>query len=206
MRLRFGLGLFLAAAALSTASAGTTAWKIDSNHSAAHFSVRHLMVSNVRGEFGNVTGTITLDDRDPAKSAVEATIDATTVSTRVAARDNDLKSASFFDVAKYPTITFRSTKVRPTGPNSYAVEGDLTIHGVTKPVTLQVEATPAIKDPRGNERRGAEATTKLNRRDFGVSGSPAAVGDDVEVTIDLEAVHPAENPVPKEPPASSRPR
>src|SRR5258708_2784123 len=105
MKLRLTLGALLSIAALAPVSAATTVWKIDPNHSAAHFSVRHLMVSNVRGEFGNVTGTITVDDQDVSKSTIEATIDATTVNTRVTARDNDLKSPNFFDVAKYPTIT-----------------------------------------------------------------------------------------------------
>jgi polyisoprenoid-binding protein YceI len=188
MRARFILGLLFATGTLASASAATTTWQIDPNHSAAHFSVRHLMVSNVRGEFGNIHGTITFDDQDPSRSAIEATIDATTINTRVANRDNDLKSPNFFDVAKYPTITFKSAKVRSTGPNAFTVEGDLTIHGVTKPVTLQVEATPAIQT-NGGQRRGAEATTKLSRKDFGVNGTPAMVGDEVQITLDVEAVH-----------------
>ena len=199
MKLRLGLGLILVVlfGALAPASAATTTWTIDPNHSAAQFSVRHMMVSNVRGEFGKLSGAIVFDDQDPSRSSVEATIDATTINTRVEARDNDLKSASFFDVAKYPSIHFKSTKVRPAGPNKYSVDGDLTIHGVTKPVTLQVDVTPAIKDPRGNERRGAEATTKLNRNDFGVSGAAGAVGDEVQVLIDFEAVHKADAPAAK---------
>lgn len=185
------LGLVLVAGAAAPALATPTTWTIDPNHSAAHFSVRHLMVSNVRGEFGGVHGTVAFDDADPSKGAIEATIDATTVNTRVEGRDKDLKGPSFFEVDKYPTITFKSTAVRATGENRYAVDGELTIHGVTKPVTLQVEATPAVKDARGNERRGAEATTKLSRKDFGVNGTPAMVGDEVQITIDLEAVHKA---------------
>lgn len=192
MKTRSALGLLLAASALFPAFASAATWTIDPNHTAAHFSVRHLAVSNVRGEFGNVRGTISFDEQDPSKSSIEATIDATTVNTRVAARDSDLKSASFFDVEKFPTITFKSTRVRASGPNSFAVDGDLTIRGVTKPVTLQIEATPPVKDAKGNERRGAEATTKVNRKDFGVSGASASVGDDVQITIDIEAVHKAE--------------
>jgi polyisoprenoid-binding protein YceI len=191
MKLRLALGLLIFMGTLATASAATTTWTIDPNHTAAHFSVRHLMVSNVRGEFGNVTGTVTFDDQDPSKSTIEATIDATTVNTRVSNRDNDLKSPNFFDVAKFPTITFKSTKVRAAGENKFDVDGDLTIHGVTKPVTLQVEATPAIQT-KGGERRGAEATTKLSRKDFGVSSDPAIVGDEVQITLDVEAVHKAE--------------
>ena len=199
MKFRRCLGLLLAAGAFFalSASAATTAWKIDPNHSAAHFSVRHLAVSNVRGDFSNVGGTINFDDQDSSKTTIEATIDATTVNTRVSMRDNDLKSANFFDVARFPTITFNSTKVRSTAPGAYSVEGDLTIHGVTRPVTLQVDVTPAIKEARGNERRGAEATTTLNRRDFGVNGSPATAGDEVQITIDLEAVHKGEQPASK---------
>jgi polyisoprenoid-binding protein YceI len=197
MKFRLLFGTLLSVTVLAPVSAATTVWKIDPNHSAAHFSIRHLMVSNVRGEFGNLSGTITVDDQDVSKSTIEATIDATTVNTRVTARDDDLKGSNFFDVAKYPTITFKSTKVRSTAASAYAVDGDLTIHGVTKPVTLQVDVTPAIKDPKGNERRGAEATTKLNRRDFGVNGAPSTAGDEVQITLDLEAVHNPEKPAAK---------
>jgi polyisoprenoid-binding protein YceI len=183
------LGLVLVAGACAPALAAATTWSMDPNHSAAHFSVRHLMVSNVRGEFGGVHGTVTFDDADPAKGAVDATIDATTVNTRVDGRDKDLRGPNFFEVDKYPTITFKSTAVRAAGENRFAVDGELTIHGVTKAVTLQIEATPAVQDAKGNERRGAEATTKLSRKDFGVNGTPAMVGDEVQITIDLEAVH-----------------
>ena len=184
----------LAAAVAPALSAAPVSWSIDSNHSAAQFAVRHLMVSTVRGEFSGVKGTIVIDEQDPSRSSIEATIDATTINTRVAARDNDLKGASFFDVAKYPTITFKSSKIRGTGATTFVVEGDLTMHGMTRPVTLQVEATAAVKDPKGNERRGAEATTKVSRKDFGVTGSGGIVGDDVQITLDIEAVHRAEAP------------
>jgi polyisoprenoid-binding protein YceI len=194
--------LLLAAAAAGTASAATTTWKIDPNHSAAHFTVRHMMVSNVRGEFSGLQGTVTFDDQNPSHSAVEATIDAASVNTRVAARDNDLKSPNFLDVAKYPTISFKSTKVTAAGPDKFILTGDLTMHGVTRPVTLEVDATPAVKDPMGNERRGAEATTSLNRKDFGLSwshlleGGGAVVGDEIKITLDIEAVRPAEKKAP----------
>lgn len=199
MKLPFSLGLLFSAAMLCSASAATTSWTIDPNHSAAQFSVRHMMVSNVRGEFGNVRGVIALDDQDASKSTIEATIDATTINTRVSARDSDLKSENFFDVAKYPVITFKSTKVNPAGAGAYTVEGDLTMHGVTRPVTLRVEATPPVKVT-GGERRGAEATTKLNRKDFGLTwnhlleAGGAVVGDEVQITIDIEAVHKVEAP------------
>jgi len=183
------LASLVAAGWAASAAAAPTTWTIDPNHSAAQFAVRHLMVSNVRGEFGNVRGAIVFDAEDPSKTTVEATIDATTVNTRVAARDNDLKSENFFDVAKYPTITFQSTAVKPAGPNTFEVAGNLTMRGVTKTVTLHVEATDAVKDPRGNERKGAEATTKLSRKEFGVSADPGIVGDEVRITIDLEATH-----------------
>ena len=199
MKIRTVLSLLIpiTLAALAPARAATTTWTIDPNHSAAQFSVRHLMVSNVRGEFGKMSGTIVFDDQDPAHTTVEATIDATSIDTRVSARDDDLKSDSFFDVAKYPTITFKSAQVRSAGPNKYSVAGNLTMHGVTKPVTLEVNVTPPIKDKNGNQRRGAEATTKLNRKDFGVNGASAAVGDDVQVLIDFEAIHKAEAPAGK---------
>jgi polyisoprenoid-binding protein YceI len=189
--LRSILGLALAVGSAATAIAAPTTWTIDPNHSAAHFTVRHLMVSNVRGEFGGVHGTVVFDDAEPSKGAIEATIDATTINTRVEGRDKDLKGPSFFEVDKYPTITFKSTAVRPAGDDKFSVDGDLTIHGVTHPVTLSVDATPAVKDPRGNERRGAEATTKLSRKAFGVNGTPTMVGDEVQITIDIEAVHKA---------------
>lgn len=189
MRIRPMIAILSLAAAASGAPA---AWTIDPSHSAAHFTVRHLAISNVRGEFGNVRGTITFDDRDPAATRIDATIDATTVNTRVAGRDEDLRGPSFFEVAKYPEIAFRSTSVRPGGENRFSVTGDLTMHGVTRSVTLDVEATPAVRDARGNERRGAEATAKLSRKEFGVSGDSGIVGDEVKVTIDLEAVRRAD--------------
>jgi polyisoprenoid-binding protein YceI len=185
------LTLFAAGTAAFAGAAPPT-WTIDPNHSAAQFAVRHLAVSTVRGEFGNIRGTIVFDDADPSKTTIEATIDAATVNTRVAGRDADLRGPGFFDVANHPQITFRSTSVEPAGPNAFAVTGDLTIRGVTKPVTLRVEATAPVKDPKGNARRGAEATTTLSRKAFGVSADPGIVGDEVKVTIDLEAVRKAD--------------
>ena len=141
----------------------------------------------MRGAFKGVTGTVTWDDQDVTKSSVNVTIDATTVDTGTAMRDNDLKSPNFFDVAKFPTITFKSTKIEQAGAGKLKVTGDLTIHGVTKSVVLDVDGPSAsIKDPWGNTRAAIGATTKVNRQDFGVSGAGTAVGDDISITIDME--------------------
>src|SRR5277367_2172360 len=135
---------------------GGSAWHLDGPHSSAQFSVRHLGISTVRGAFTKVSGTILIDDANPAKGQVQATIDAASVDTRVEMRDNDLRSPNFFDVQKYPTITFKSKKIEPAGPGKLKITGDLTIHGTTKEVVLDVDGpTPAIKDPWGNARRGA---------------------------------------------------
>lgn len=185
----------LAAALALPGAAATSTWQIDPNHSAAQFAVRHLAISTVRGAFTKVTGTVQLDSQDISKSSVEVTIDAASVDTRVADRDKDLRSDHFFDVAKYPTITFKSTKVEQVEPGKLKVTGDLTIHGVTKPVVLDVEGpTAPVKDPWGNQRAAVNATTKINRQDFGVKwnatmdGGGVVVGDDVAITIDAELV------------------
>jgi polyisoprenoid-binding protein YceI len=192
----------LAATLSLPAAAATSTWQIDPNHSAAQFAVRHLAISTVRGAFTKVNGTIQLDDKDISKSSVEVTIDADSVDTRVPNRDKDLRSDHFFDVQKYPTITFKSTKVEQAEPGKLKVTGDLSIHGVTKPVVLDVEGpTAAVKDPWGNQRAAANATTKINRQDFGVKwnatmdGGGVVVGDDVAITIDVEMVQkPAAKP------------
>lgn len=170
-------------------------WEIDSSHSTAQFSVRHLMVANVRGEFSNVTGKLELDEKDIRKSTVEATIDAASITTRDAKRDAHLKSADFFDTAKYPTLTFRSKKVEKASAGKLRVIGDLTLHGVTREVTLAVEGpTAAVKDPWGNVKAGASASTRINRKDFGLTWNAAletggvVVGEEVAITIDLELV------------------
>jgi polyisoprenoid-binding protein YceI len=175
--------------------AQVSTWEIDSAHSGAHFSVRHLMIATVRGEFRKVAGTINMDEKDISKSSVEAVIDATTIDTREERRDNHLKSADFFDVAKFPTITFKSRSVTRQGEGKFKVAGDLTLHGVSKPVILDVEGlTNQIKDQRGNIKTGALATTKINRSDFGLTWNRAvetggvAVSDEVGITIDLELV------------------
>jgi polyisoprenoid-binding protein YceI len=185
----------LAATLSLPAAATTTTWQIDPNHSSAQFAVRHLGLSTVRGAFTKVNGTIQFDDKDITKSSVDVTIDAASVDTRVEGRDKDLRSDHFFEVEKYPTLTFRSTKVEQVEVGKLKVTGDLTIHGVTKQVVLDVEGpTAAVKDPWGNQRAAASATTKINRQDFGVKWNAKmdnggwVVGDDVAITIDVEMV------------------
>ena len=173
-------------------AAGTT-WNVDPSHSQVGFSVKHLVISNVRGEFGKYAGKVVLDDADPTKSTVEATVDVASIDTRVADRDTHLKSPDFFDVEKYPTMTFRSTKVAKAGNGALKVTGDLTLHGVTKPVVLDVTTTPEVKGAYGETRRGFAATAKLNRKDFGLTWSKTVeagpvVGDQVTIALDLEVV------------------
>jgi len=185
-RFLFALITAVALAATAVAQAGT--WQIDPKHTAAQFSVKHLGVSTVRGAFSKVTGSVTHDPADPSKDSLEATIDASTVDTRLEMRDNDLKSPHFFDVQKFPTITFKSKSVKSTGSGKLQVTGDLTMHGVTKEVVLDVDGPSApIKDPMNpGQRIGASASTKVNRQDFGIVGAPGVVGDDVTITIDAE--------------------
>jgi polyisoprenoid-binding protein YceI len=186
-------------AALSLPALGTaTTWKVDPQHTSAQFAVKHLMISTVRGEFHGVNGTVNWDDKDVTKSTVDITIDATTVDTREPQRDGHLKSPDFFDVAKFPTMTFKSTKIEQVSAGKLKVTGDLTIHGVTKEVVLNVEGpTAAIKDPWGNPRTAISATAKVNRQDFGVKwnksldGGGVVVSDEVNITIDLEMVQQA---------------
>ncbi|HXJ85446.1 MAG TPA: YceI family protein [Candidatus Binatia bacterium] len=177
----------LTMAAAAAAQAGT--WQIDPNHSSAQFSVRHLGVSTVRGAFMKVSGSAMYDPSDASKSAVDVSVDASSVDTRVQMRDNDLRSPNFLDVEKYPTITFKSKQAKSVGMGKLQIIGDLTIHGVTKEVTLDVDGPSApIKDPWGNNRIGASATTKVNRKDFGVNGASGVVGDDISITIDTELI------------------
>jgi polyisoprenoid-binding protein YceI len=185
----------LAAVLAVSAAATTTTWQIDPQHTAAGFAVKHLMISTVRGQFKGVTGTVNWEDQDISKSTVDITIDANTVDTSEPKRDADLKSDKFFDVAKYPTITFKSKKIEQVSAGKLKIIGDLTIRGVTKEVALDVEGpTPPVKDPWGNTRVAANATTKVNRQDFGVKwnanmdGGGVVVGDDVAITIDLEMI------------------
>ncbi len=182
----------LAVAAPAAALAEETTWAIDASHTHAAFSVRHLVISNVRGEFGKTTGTVKLDDKDLARSSVEATIETGTIDTRVADRDAHLKSPDFFDTAKYPTMTFKSTKVEKAGKGKLKVTGNLTIKDVTKPVVLDVAGpTGEVKDPWGKTRRGVSATAKINRRDFGLTWGKVVeagpvVGDEVAIEIEAE--------------------
>jgi polyisoprenoid-binding protein YceI len=180
---------FTAILFVSFAFAQVETWKIDPAHSAAQFAVRHMGISTVRGEFRKVSGSATSDPADPGKTSLDATIDATTVDTRVDMRDNDLRSPNFLDVAKYPTITFKSKRAEPAGSGKLRITGDLTIHGVTKEVVLDVDGpTAPVKDPRGNVHVGASASTTINRKDFGVNGAPGMVGDEITITIDAELV------------------
>lgn len=170
----------------ATAFAQTQTWNIDPMHSAAHFSVRHGGISTVRGSFAKISGNVQYDPSAPAKTVVEASIDAASIDTGVAPRDNDLRGDSFFDVAKYPTLTFKSKRVEAPAAGKMKITGDLTIHGVTKEVVLDVDGPEVQKDPKGHQHMGATATTKINRKDFGVSGAAMMVGDEVPITIDLE--------------------
>jgi len=185
--------LVVSAVALSAPTLAAT-WQIDPAHSNVSFSVRHMMVSNVRGEFTKVSGTVEGDEKTPAQAVITATIDATSINTREAKRDDHLKSPDFLDVAKYPTITFKSKKIEPSGSGQFKVTGDLTLHGVTKEVVLDVsDVTAPIKDPMGKTRAGAQATTKIDRKDFGINwskvmdGGGLMVGDEVAISIDVEA-------------------
>jgi polyisoprenoid-binding protein YceI len=170
-------------------------WQIDPAHSAAHFSVRHLMISNVRGEFTKLSGSALLNSVDPSKSTVEVTIEAASINTGEPQRDEHLRSPDFFDVAKYPTLTFRSKRIQAHGADEFKLTGDLTIHGVTKEVTLDVEGpTPSVKDPWGNIRAGITASAKINRKDYGVAFNALTetgalvVGDEVKITVEAELI------------------
>jgi polyisoprenoid-binding protein YceI len=170
-------------------------FKIDPAHSAAHFVVRHMMITNVRGAFSNIQGSISWDAANPGGTTIEAVIDATTVNTQEAPRDAHLKSADFLDVEKYPTITFKSTGVEADGAGELKVTGDLTIHGVTKQVVLKVEGPTAEgKDPWGNARIGASATTKIKRSEFGLTFNAALetggvlVGDDLKIELEVSLI------------------
>jgi polyisoprenoid-binding protein YceI len=175
----------------ATAASQAETWQLDPAHSSAQLSVRHMGISTVRGAFTKVNGTVQYEASDPAKSSLDITIDAASVDTRVEMRDKDLRSDHFLDTAKYPTITFKSTHVEPAGTGKLKVDGDLTIHGVTKPATLEVEGpSDPIKDRRGLRMR-ASASTKINRTDFGMTNMPGMVGTDLAITIDVEMVKPS---------------
>jgi len=191
--------LQLAVTALSLLGASSvlaSEWTIDSAHSSAGFTVKHMMVTNVHGSFGKVAGTVHVDDKDATKDTIDATIDVASITTNEPKRDGHLKSPDFFDADKNPTITFKSAKVEKSGKNKLKITGDLTMHGVTKPVVLSVETgEKGYKDPfQGAEHRGAVATAKVNRKDFGltwnkaIEGGGFIVGDDVEIEINVELV------------------
>lgn len=189
------------AANAATQSTKPTQWQIDPAHSAAHFSVRHLMISNVRGEFTKLSGSAVLDQADPSKSTVEVTIQTASINTREPQRDEHLRSADFLDVANHPTITFKSKRNEAVELEYYKLTGDLTIRGVTKEVVLDVDGpTAPVKDPWGNQRVAVSATTKVNRQDYGVKWNATldnggvVVGDDVNITIDAELVKPVPKP------------
>ncbi len=171
--------------------AGT--WELDSAHTGVQFKVRHLMVSYVRGDFEKVSGEIVYDEQDVSKSSADITIDVASINTRVAKRDKHLRSPDFLDVAKHPSITFKSKKVEKAGNGKLKMTGDLTIRGATREVVLEVEGpTPPIKDLQGKTRVGGIASTRINRKDFGLTWNKAleaggvVVGDEVEITIDIE--------------------
>ena len=173
----------------------TTTWSIDPAHSAAEFKVKHMMISNVKGHFSKVSGTLTLDETDLSNSRIEASIDAASIETRDAQRDGHLRSADFLDVEKFPTLSFKSSRVRVVRDGELSVEGDLNIHGVTRNAVFTVEGpTPPTRDPWGNTRLAISATTKINRKDYGLTWNAALetggilVGDEVNITIDAEFV------------------
>ncbi len=173
----------------------TSTWKIDPAHSTAQFKVRHMMISNVNGEFTDISGKLELDGADITRSHIEATIAAVTINTRDPQRDAHLKSADFLDVERFPTLNFKSTDVSRTGEVELAVSGELTIHGVTREVVLAVEGPSApMKDPWGNTRIGLSAITHINRKDYGLAWNATLetggflLGDDVAISLDIEFV------------------
>jgi polyisoprenoid-binding protein YceI len=180
---------------LATPQTATTTWNIDPVHSVAEFKVKHMMISNVKGQFTGLKGVLTLDPDDVLNSKVEATIDAPSINTRDPQRDAHLKSSDFFDVEKFPTLSFRTTHVSRSGDAELAVDGELTIHGVTRKVTFEVEGpTAPAKDPWGNTRLGLSATTRIYRKDFGLTWNAPVetggilVGDEVTITLDVQFV------------------
>lgn len=188
MRNRFLMALALASASLASASAQTSTWTIDPAHSSINFEVRHMGVSNVHGAIGGVKGTVLYDEKDITKSSVQSTADTTTVATGVEARDKHLKSADFFDVEKFPALTFKSTSLSNAG-GKLTLTGDLTLNGVTKSVTLDVDGpAPPQTGKDGKTRSGFSASGKLKRSDFnfGQKFGAAMVGDDVKFSIDVE--------------------
>jgi len=180
---------------MSTTSTSSTTWNIDPAHSHAEFKVKHMMISNVKGSFSGITGTLVKDTADPSLSRIDASIDIGTVNTGDEKRDEHLKSADFFHHEQHPHMTFKSTRVEKKGDEEYAVTGDLTLHGITMPVTFAVEGpSQPAKDPWGNTRIGLAATTKISRKDFGLTWNAALdsggilVGEDVHISLDVQLV------------------
>jgi polyisoprenoid-binding protein YceI len=178
-----------------SATTTTSVWNLDAGHSAAGFKVRHMMIAHSKGEFSGLTGVLKLDEDDYTRSTVEASIPIATLRTGDESRDVHLKNADFFDAEKFPTMTFKSTSIKSTSNCDYAVTGDLTIHGVTKSVTLAVEdVSGPSKDPWGNQRIGLSASTKVNRQDFGLTWNTALetggvlLGDEVTLTLDVQFI------------------
>ena len=173
---------------------GVTTWKIDPSHALIEFAVRHLMISTVKGRFTGVQGSLRTDESDRSKSELEVTIDAASIDTREAQRDAHLRSADFLDVEKFPTLTFRSRRVMESGGSEFKLAGDLTVHGVTREVILNVSEQGRVKDPWGGQRVGYIATTSIKRSDFGLTWNVAletggfVVGDDVKIVIEVELV------------------
>jgi polyisoprenoid-binding protein YceI len=181
-------------ATVETAKAGTkTQWKLDPTHTLVEFSARHLMITTVKGRIADVEGAIYIDENDPSKSTVEATLDAKSIDSRTDQRDNHLRSADFLDVEKYPQIKFRSTRIEGDR-DEFKLTGDLTIRDVTRPITLDVKFEGRQKDPWGGERVGFSATGKLDRRDYGLTWNllletgGLTVGNDIKIAIEVEAV------------------
>jgi polyisoprenoid-binding protein YceI len=182
-------------ATLATPQTAATTWNLDPVHSVAEFKVKHMMISNVKGQFATVTGALTLDEADITKSRLEASIEVASINTRDDQRDAHLKSEDFFHAEKFPRRSFKSTRITRRGNGELAVAGDLTIRGVTRNVVFTVEGpTPPAKDPWGNTRLGLSATTKINRKDFGLTWNAALeagsvlVGDEVTITLDVQFV------------------
>jgi polyisoprenoid-binding protein YceI len=180
---------------LAATQTAVSTWNIDPVHSVAEFKVKHMMISNVKGQFTGISGGLSLDEANIEHSSVEATLDAASINTRETQRDAHLKSADFFDVERFPTLSFRSSRIASTGPGELRVTGDLSIHGVTRQVQFEVEGPTAPgKDPWGNTRIGLSATTKINRKDFGLTWNAALetggilVGDEVTITLDVQFV------------------
>lgn len=182
------LAIFASNAGLTYAAASPQVWNADPRHSSAQFTITHLGISHVRGIIPIVSATIDTAGTSPLPTSVNATLDATGVNTQVEMRDNDLKSAHFFDVAQYPKIVFTSTSVSPIDGKTCTVAGNLTMHGVTKPVVLKTTYLGQMTDPKGAIHAGYEASTTIKRSDFGMTNFSVVVGDDVDIDIDIEAI------------------